>query len=369
MRYWGAFAGKKVLVTGHTGFKGAWLSIYLQQLGAQVIGYSLPAPTDPSLFAMAGLDSRVETVTADIRDTARLTGVIKGHQPDFIFHMAAQSLVLESYQQPKETFDVNVMGSVSLLEAIRISQLPTTVITVVTDKCYENREWVYGYRETDPLGGVDPYSASKAAMDIAVSAYRSSFFQPDKVDQHGIRVASVRSGNVIGGGDWADRRIVPDAIRALSQGQTLEVRRPNAVRPWQHVLEPLSGYLWLAARLADDPTVFASAWNFGPELTSSRTVRELVELIIETWQGGTWLDKSDPDAPHEATLLQLSIEKAYALLGWQPVWDFDTTIRRTVDWYRRALISGDPASVYALCFDDIDAYEARAREKRLAWTR
>ncbi|MDX2163373.1 MAG: CDP-glucose 4,6-dehydratase [bacterium] len=367
--YNGMYVGKTALITGHTGFKGAWLALYLLRLGAHVVGYSLPAPTSPSLFQKTDLAAALTHIEGDIRHTAALTEVVRSHKPDFIFHMAAQPLVLESYQNPVETFDVNVMGSISVMEAVRAARQPCALIMVVTDKCYENREWHYGYRETDALGGYDPYSASKAAMDIAVSSYRSSFFNPTDAHEHGVMVAQVRSGNVIGGGDWADARIVPDAARAFAKGETLLVRNRRSVRPWQHVLEPLSGYLWLAAKLrGSDGMRCAAAYNFGPQITESHSVGELADAMVQAWGDGViWQDLTDPRAPHEAGLLKLSIDKAHAELGWSPVWDFETTVRRTMQWYKAAL-SAEPAVVRDLCDGDIEAYERDAAAKRVLWT-
>lgn len=352
--YKNIYKGKRVLVTGNTGFKGAWLSVYLLRLGAEVIGYAQEPPTTPSLYEQADLAQHITHYAADIRDTARLLDVMQTHRPHFVFHLAAQPLVLASYRQPVETFDVNVMGSISVMEAVRQSGIETTLIMVATDKVYENYEWEYGYREHDPLGGYDPYSASKAAMEIAVSAYARSFFSDVNVP---VRMASVRSGNVIGGGDWAQNRIVPDCIRALQSDSAIAVRSPHATRPWQHVLEPISGYLWLAAQLSQSKD-FAGAWNFGPTLSANCTVQTLVEQVLAVWGSGTWQDQSDPTAPHEANLLKLSIDKASALLGWQPVWGFAETITRTIGWYKAAQSSADG---YALCLQDIDHYEVGAR--------
>lgn len=367
--YNGVFDGKTVLLTGHTGFKGAWLALMLLRLGANVVGYSLPPSTTPSLFESAGLEALVTHIVGDIRDAERINDAVKTHRPDFIFHLAAQPLVLESYAIPRETFDVNVMGSISVMDAVRASGHPCTIIMVVTDKCYENREWHYGYRETDSLGGYDPYSASKGAMDIAVSSYRLSFFNPARWSEHGVGIAQVRSGNVIGGGDWADKRIVPDAARAFSQGEPLVVRNRHSVRPWQHVLEPLSGYLWLAAKLSgDDGARYATAYNFGPQITEGQPVGVLADAMVRAWGNhATWNDLSDPHAPHEAGLLKLSIDKAYAELGWLPVWDFETTINRTMQWYQQ-WHGAAPDAVRQLCEADIAAYETAAQEKQVAWT-
>jgi CDP-glucose 4,6-dehydratase len=355
------FSGKRVFVTGHTGFKGSWLSEWLLGMGAIVHGYALAPDTKPSLFEQLGLSDRMEHEIADIRDAESVRKSIQGFLPDFIFHLAAQPLVRRSYAIPVETYETNVMGTINVLEALRslaststleLQQSPVTAIIVTTDKCYENHESGRAYEESDPLGGHDPYSSSKAMAEIATAAYRNSYFQTGPV-----RIASARAGNVIGGGDWAEDRIVPDAMRALDRGEKIAVRNPNAVRPWQHVLEPLSGYLLLAARIAasrvEDESLSSSsesgaststgqlqlaslcdAFNFGPGPDSNRTVADLVTEVLKTRQGG-WTDASQPGALHEATLLNLSIEKAERLLGWKPKWGFDETIAKTVSWYAR----------------------------------
>lgn len=350
------FRGKTVLVTGHTGFKGAWLAIWLQHLGATVIGYALEAPTQPSIFESADLNQHLTHIHGDIRATDQLTAVMRQYQPDFVFHLAAQPLVLTSYAIPKETFEINVIGSLSVLDAIRASSHRCSVIMVVTDKCYENREWVYSYREVDPLGGYDPYSASKAAMEIAVASYRQSFGSDN------LRIASVRSGNVIGGGDWADNRIVPDIIRSLLNSTTIDVRNPQAVRPWMHVLDPLYGYLCLAAQLhsSDNWQPFASAWNFGPTIGDDQTVQELVETFIRFWGSGSWQSTENSQAPHEARTLRVNIDKAYHELGWLPLWNIETSIQHTVAWYQQHT----SADVYDLCIQDIAHYEADLARRR-----
>lgn len=363
-----AFERKVVLVTGHTGFKGAWLTVWLRRLGAQVVGYSLAPPTSPNLFDACNLANSIDHTIGDIRNADTLKDLFQRYKPDFVFHLAAQPLVRESYRSPHETFDVNVMGTVALLDAVRALQRPCIVVAVTTDKCYENREWVYGYRETDPLGGHDPYSASKAAMEIAVASYRRSFFPPDEIARHGVRLASARAGNVIGGGDWSQDRIVPDAIRALQQGRVLEVRHPTSIRPWQHVLEPLSGYLWLAAKMSTaGGEHLATGWNFGPSPTENYTVGELADAIVKTWGSGGWLSPEKADISHEAGQLRLCIDKARTELGWLPVWDFMTTVGRTVRWYYRLLDTPTMTHTYEACLDDLSAYEDVARRKGLAW--
>ncbi|MEO0564068.1 MAG: CDP-glucose 4,6-dehydratase, partial [Chloroflexota bacterium] len=345
--------------------KGAWLTVYLKRLGAEVIGYALEPPTKRNLFERAGLEEHIIHNTGDVRNMPLLAQTLMKHRPDFIFHMAAQPLVLEAYRNPVETFEVNVMGSIALMEAVRQTNISTTLVMVTTDKVYENNEWDYGYRETDSLGGHDPYSASKAAMEIAVGAYMKSFFS-DKESK--VRVASVRSGNVIGGGDWAENRIVPDAVRALSEGRPIPVRNPRSTRPWQHVLEPLTGYLWLGAVL-EHRADMGGAWNFGPTAVSNAQVRILVELMIKDWGKGSWEDQSKEEAPHEAKLLKLSIDKANSRLAWQPAWNFRQTIRQTVRWYKSDLMTDEPAAVYELCERDIAAYIASASAARQPYTR
>jgi CDP-glucose 4,6-dehydratase len=328
-----AYRGKRVFVTGHTGFKGSWLTEWLLALGADVTGYSLPPPTDPALFQQLGLERRITHIEADIRDLDRLSGALIEAKPEFVFHLAAQPLVRLSYDQPVETYQTNVMGTVHVLEALRRLTTPCAALFVTTDKCYQNREWLYAYREEDPLGGYDPYSSSKAAAEIAIAAYRQSYFNPSR--RTPVKIASARAGNVIGGGDWAQDRIVPDSIRALQRGEAIAVRNKNSTRPWQHVLEPLSGYLALAAALASTQAEqLCSAFNFGPALSSNRSVVALVDEILHGWPG-KWLDQSDANAPHEAQLLNLATDKAFHLLGWSPVWNFETTARMTVDWYRQ----------------------------------
>ena len=322
----GSFEGKRVWLSGHTGFKGSWLSEWLLQIGAVVHGYALAPDTAPALFDQLGLADRLEHEVADIRDSEDVKKSIQDFRPDFVIHMAAQPLVRRSYAIPVETYETNVMGTINVLEALRGIDSSCSAVIVTTDKCYENHESGRAYEEQDPLGGHDPYSSSKAMAEIATSAYRNSYFLNSPV-----RVASARAGNVIGGGDWAEDRIVPDAMRALNQGHKVSVRNPRAIRPWQHVLEPLGGYLTLAAGLAENASL-ATAFNFGPGPDSNRTVEDLVTEILKNRQG-SWEDASDPQAVHEATLLNLSVEKANRLLGWKPRWDFQETIKRTVTWY------------------------------------
>ncbi len=361
----GVFSGARVMVTGHTGFKGAWLTEWLLQLGAEVGGFSLGVPTVPALSDALELSSRVRSWHADICDAAAIRAAVTEFRPQFVFHLAAQPLVRASYAEPVATFHTNVIGTVQVLDAVRSLPEQCTVVCVTTDKCYENREWLYGYREEDPLGGHDPYSASKAAAEIAIASYRRSFFS------EGLhRLASARAGNVIGGGDWAVDRIVPDAVRALAAGRVVEVRNRAAVRPWQHVLEPLGGYLWLAALLQrGDPDVaraLSGAFNFGPAVDSQRTVAALVDEILLHWPG-TWRDLSENKAPHEAGRLQLAIDKAHALLGWRPVWGFAETVAMTVNWYRAAAARDGAAGIPALTRSQIQQYTSDASQSGLPW--
>jgi CDP-glucose 4,6-dehydratase len=351
-----AFSGKKIFVTGHTGFKGSWLAAWLVGLGAEVAGFSLPG--EAWLFDRLGLAKKLHDGRGDIRDCAALQKALVAAAPDFVFHLAAQPLVRLSYRQPLETWAINVMGTAHLLEVCRALKNRAAVVCVTSDKCYRNREWLHAYHEDDPLGGHDPYSASKAAAEIAVASYRDSFFPADGP----VQVASARAGNVIGGGDWAEDRLVPDCLRALQKGETIRVRNPDSTRPWQHVLEPLGGYLVLAAALARpgaDPAL-ATAFNFGPGISSNRPVSDLVEEILRHWPG-RWESCADAAAPHEAGKLNLATEKAFHLLGWQPVWDFEETVKQTVEWYRR---EAEGADAWGLTAAQIAHYVACAAERK-----
>lgn len=342
------YQGKKILLTGHTGFKGTWMAEWLLLMGAEVVGISLEPQDDPSFFDQLNLANRLEHHIQDIRHAGRLAELVKAAQPDIIFHLAAQPLVRYSYEHPIETFNTNVMGTVHLLDALRQLDKPCEVVIITTDKCYENKETARPYTEDDSMGGYDPYSASKGACELVVSSYRRSFFHPnDYGTKHQISLASARAGNVIGGGDWAADRIVPDCMRTLSREEAIPVRNPVATRPWQHVLEPLGGYLVLGQKLAEDKTSTSwkevcSGYNFGPDPESNRSVKELVEEVLKSWPGA-WEDQSDPNAVHEAGLLNLSIEKADRLLNWKPVWDFSSAIFETVRWYRGVLVLGEDA--------------------------
>lgn len=330
--------GKRILVTGDTGFKGAWMAAWLLQLGAEVVGFALPPDGEGSLFDRLDLASRIHHVDGDIRDAEALAAIVKDFAPAGICHLAAQSLVLRSYRDPKETFDTNVGGSVNLLEAVRAVPEIRGLVYVTSDKCYLNREWEFGYREEDRLGGSDPYAASKAAAEILFDAYWQSFFAA-RVD---FGAVSVRAGNVIGGGDWAEDRIVPDCIRALADQRPVVLRNPDAVRPWQHVLEPLSGYLTLLARLVEQPSSASGPWNFGPAPGNMCPVRELAERVVAGWGTGRIEEAVANDAPHETNVLYINSDKAQHQLGWQPRWGFARTVDETVDWYR-AIAGGAPA--------------------------
>ncbi|MCP4535815.1 MAG: CDP-glucose 4,6-dehydratase [Chloroflexi bacterium] len=364
-----------VMVTGHTGFKGSWLSVWLKELGAEVIGYSLEPPSTPNNFEALRLSGRVVDVQDDIRNLDALRQTIAEFKPQVVFHLAAQTIVSESYANPQYTFDANVLGTVNVLEAVRSTsstRSPSSVRAVVcitTDKCYENREWVWGYRENDRLGGHDPYSASKAMAELAVSSYRQSFFSPEKYDEHGIAVASTRAGNVIGGGDWGVDRLVPDCVRALAEGRTIHVRNPYSVRPWQLVLEPLSGYLWLAVRLLQDGGKFAQAWNFGPPERVPVNVGGLVQEMIQLWGSGDWEDISSDQALHETGLLMLNWEKAANYLDWQPVYAWREALAETVDWFKEYYEGNSGADMYGACVSQIRRYVDRARELGAVWTK
>jgi CDP-glucose 4,6-dehydratase len=327
------YKNKKVFLTGHTGFKGAWLLARLYQLGASVKGYALEPLTKQDLFYSIKGETICESVIADIRDKERLKKEILDFQPDFIFHLAAQPLVRLSYEIPVETFDVNVLGTANLLDAVRFLDKPCNIVCITTDKVYENKEWHYPYRENDRLGGYDPYSASKAAAEIAVSSYRSSFFNPKEYDKHQKSVAVARAGNVIGGGDWSKDRIIPDIVRALNDKKPIVVRNPNAVRPWQHVLEPLSGYLLLGVKMIENAIKYADAYNFGPYLEDTLTVENLVKIAIQQYGYGHYETPTQTNQPHEAGLLKLDINKAINELDWRPKWSANKAIEKTINWY------------------------------------
>ena len=330
------WAGKVVLLTGHTGFKGSWLSLWLQSMGAKVVGYALPPPTDPSLFVTADVADGMTSIEGDICDYAALATAFKQHQPEIVIHMAAQALVRYSYSNPIETYSTNVMGTVHLLEAARQANCVRAIVNVTSDKCYENREWVWGYRENEAMGGYDPYSSSKGCAELVASAYRNSFFNPQEYVKHGVAVASARAGNVIGGGDWAVDRLIPDIIRAIEKGTPVLIRSPYAIRPWQHVLEPLSGYLLLAQRLYRDGIKYAEGWNFGPADTDARPVEWIVQKLCDAWGDGASWKLDVQNGPHEAHYLKLDCSKARNSLGWKPVWSLEHCIARIVAWQKAA---------------------------------
>lgn len=328
------YAGKKVFITGHTGFKGAWLAAALREANATIKGYSLAPEYEDGVYDVLAAQGFGQHVVADIRDKQRLHDEITSFQPDFVFHLAAQPLVRRSYRIPAETFEVNVAGTANLLEAVKSLDGRCTVVVITTDKVYQNREQQILYKEDDVLGGFDPYSASKACAEIVVSSFRSSFFSPDNFDSHGKSVASVRAGNVIGGGDWSEDRIVPDIIRSLQNGIPVHVRNPHAVRPWQHVLEPVGAYLLIGTRLDQEPQKFSKPYNIGPLPHDHLKVKDLVELCIQHWGNGSWEDVSQKGQPHEATLLRLSIGRIQQELGWQPRLNASAAIKWSVDWYK-----------------------------------
>jgi CDP-glucose 4,6-dehydratase len=352
-----SFAGRSVFVTGHTGFKGSWLCLWLERLGAEVTGYALEPPTNPNNFTSLGIDKLLRGHhEADIRDRQSLRSALKQAAPDVVLHLAAQSVVRKGYQIPHETFDVNVMGMSCLLSEIMELGRPCVVVAVTSDKCYENREQIWGYRESDPLGEHDPYGASKGAAELVARCYRHSFFPPEQIAQHGVKLATARAGNVIGGGDWTPDALVVDIVRALSKGQPVQVRNPHATRPWQHVLQALSGYLTLASRMlqSDDPDL-CGGWNFGPQAGSELPVRQIVELFLREWGEGSWEDASSSDQPHESTILRLAIDKALWQLKWRPQWSVEEALRQTARWYRQYF--KDNGSMRHFSLDQIEAYE------------
>jgi len=326
--------GKKVLVTGHTGFKGGWLSLWLQSKGAKVSGFALQPPTTPNLFEVARVGEGMHSHVGDIRDFEHLRRVLDEEKPDIVFHLAAQPLVRYSYANPIETYASNVMGTVHLLEAVRQAGNVRVVVNITSDKCYENREWVWGYRENDPMGGYDPYSNSKGCAELVASAYRNSFFNPQDYAKHGLALASVRAGNVIGGGDWAADRLIPDMLRAIATGQPVVIRSPHAIRPWQHVLEPLMGYLLLAEKMWENGPEFSEGWNFGPNDDDAKPVEWIVNKMTHQWGGGATWKLDEREHPHEANYLKLDISKAKLRLGWRPRLRLGDTLQRVVAWHK-----------------------------------
>lgn len=324
--------GKRILLTGHTGFKGSWMSLWLQSLGAEVAGYALAPPTNPSLFELADIGQGMRGIIGDMRDPEHLLRIFAEHKPEIVFHMAAQPLVRYSYSAPVETYAVNVMGTVHLLEAVRATPGVKAVVNITTDKCYENREWVWGYRENDPMGGYDPYSNSKGCAELVSSAYRSSFFNANDYKKHGVALATVRAGNVIGGGDWAVDRLIPDMLAAFEQGKSVVIRNPHAIRPWQHVLEPLRGYLTLAERLFERGPDYAEGWNFGPNDEDAKPVGWILEKMAELWPGEAKWQIDAGEHPHEANYLKLDISKARSRLNWHPALRLEEALKLIVEW-------------------------------------
>lgn len=345
-----AYKGKKVLLTGHTGFKGSWMLAWLHQLGAEVMGYALPPKNNKDLYNILEGDNLCKSVLADINDYSSLCSTIISFQPDFIFHLAAQPLVRQSYLNPLETFQTNIIGATNVMESVKNISKQCTVVIITTDKVYENKEWVYPYRETDRLGGYDPYSASKACAEIVVASYRSSFFNINEIEKHKKGLAVARAGNVIGGGDWSVDRIIPDLIRALETDQDVVLRNPLAVRPWQHVLEPICGYLSLGAKLNEEPQKYSDSYNFGPYIEDNLTVLELSKIAIKIWGKGNYITPNLINQPHEAGLLKLDISKALNVLGWRPRYNSYKAIEETVKWYKEKLNKRD------ITFNQINTY-------------
>ena len=357
----GFYAGKRVLVTGHTGFKGSWLCIWLHELGAKVVGVGLEPYTSKDNFVLSGIGESIHAdIRADIRDGQKMKEIFAEYQPEIVFHLAAQPLVRLSYEIPVETYETNVMGTINVMEAIRATESVRVAVMVTTDKCYDNKERLAGYKEDDPFGGYDPYSSSKGACEIAIQSWRRCYFNPaDYGKKHHVSLASVRAGNVIGGGDWAKDRIIPDCIRALEAGEPIGIRNPKAVRPWEHVLEPLSGYLLLARKMWESPTEYCEGWNFGPDETAVSTVWDVATELVRQYGRGELKDISRPDAVHEAGLLTLDISKARTRLGWHPSLDMKRTLALVADWYKRYRTE----NVKALCTEEIDQFLEAGRWK------
>ena len=350
------WSGKKVFITGHTGFKGSWLSLWLQQIGASVTGYALQPPTNPSLFEEAQVAQRMKSFIGDIRDATALSKALQEAAPDIVIHMAAQSLVRHSYLDPVETYSTNVMGTVNLLEAVRQTSSVRAVVNVTTDKCYENKEWIWSYRENEPMGGFDPYSSSKGCAELITATYRNSFFNSAKHDMHQVSVATARAGNVIGGGDWAEDRLIPDILRAIEAEQPVNIRNPLATRPWQHVLEPLSGYLVLAEKLYTQGQVFAEAFNFGLAEEDAKPVQWIVEQFTQHWGDGADWHLDGGIHPHEAHYLKLDCSKARAVLGWSSRWNLGQALQAIVTWHKAHNMNNSSQDMRALCLQQINDY-------------
>lgn len=356
------YKDRKILITGHTGFKGSWLSIWLNKLGADVIGYALPPPTQPSLFDICKLKEKLTYIEGDVRDYKLLKDIFEKYQPEIVFHMAAQSLVRASYIQPLETYETNVMGTVNVLEVCRHASSVKAIVNVTSDKCYENREWIWGYRENDPMGGYDPYSSSKGCAELVTNAYINSFFGSNTDKEQAKSLASVRAGNIIGGGDWAKDRLIPDCIKASMANKPIIIRYPDAVRPWQHVLEPIYGYLLLASRLYEDGTAFSGAWNFGPDDYNIKPVKWIVQYMTEHWGSGLSWQVDDSNKPHESQYLKLDCSKAKTKLGWYPQWDLQEALNKTIEWYDAYLTNLD---TFHLSINQIENYELSVKNSSL----
>lgn len=347
--------GKRVFITGHTGFKGSWLSLWLHSLGAEVTGYALTPPTKPSLFEFCKIEELVDSTIDDIRNGEALKSAVLAAVPEIVIHMAAQPIVRESYKNPVDTYAINIMGTVNLLEAVRRCKNVRAVVNVTTDKCYENKEWLWGYRENESLGGYDPYSSSKACSELVTAAYRNSFFNTKAYASHGVAVASARAGNVIGGGDWANDRLIPDCIKALLKGEKILIRNPHAIRPWQHVLEPLSGYLTLAQKLYENGPRYAEGWNFGPDDSDTKPVEWIVKRLCEEWGHDASYEIEKGEHPHEAHYLKLNCSKAKAILGWHPRWNLDKAIDSIIKWTRAYKENKD---LRQICTNQIETFSA-----------
>ncbi|MDD3025475.1 MAG: CDP-glucose 4,6-dehydratase [Aliarcobacter skirrowii] len=357
----GIYKDKTVLVTGHTGFKGSWLCFWLSQMGAKVVGYSLEAPTNPNHIELLNLD--IVSIIGDIRDLDKLNQVFSEYKPDIVFHLAAQPLVRLSYENPIETYETNVIGTLKVFEACRNNNVKA-IVNITSDKAYENKEWIWGYRENDPMGGYDPYSSSKGCADILASSYRNSYFNPKEYKKtHNTLLATCRAGNVIGGGDWAKDRLITDIMISVSLGKKVSIRNPKATRPWEHVLEPLSGYLQIGQKLLEEKVEFAEAWNFGPSDEGSITVEEVVQNVKKHWDKIDYEINKDPNQLHEANLLKLDCSKAHILLKWKDVWDSDTTFEKTVKWYKAYYENNKEI----LTQNDLESYIADAKAKNIEW--
>lgn len=362
----GVYNGMKVLITGNTGFKGSYMSLWLTELGADVIGYSLDPPTSPNLFEILKLNKKISFTKGDVRDKAGIKKIIKKYRPDMVFHLAAQPLVRPSYRDPKLTYETNVMGTVNLLEAVRNTEGVKVVVNITSDKCYENKGWIYGYRETDPMGGSDPYSSSKGCAELVTSAYRSSYFNPEFYGKrHNLALATARAGNVIGGGDWSEDRLIPDCIRALTKNKSISLRNPKATRPWQHVLEPLSGYLWLGALMWNDGISYSRAWNFGPNDDDALMVEDIVKEVIRLWGKGRHSMAMDIGF-HEAKLLKLDISSAVFYLGWRPVYSAQKALEIAINWYKTFHYKSNK-DLLQFTLSQIQEYTRAAKKMGLEW--